>query len=314
VQTLEHVRERAAAYPELVSRALGQLGMLALERGELELAESQLTSAIERLDGVAGAALEQAWVMFHLATLRSERGELARAAARLEEVCARARALESPRLEGLARVNLATLAFYRGEEAEAEAGLVAALALARRVGDGRAEAGALLNLSFVYRAQGRLDVARAGYEEVLALSQRIGDNATQGVALGNLAELERACGQPSAARARLWEALEIARRRGESRWTCHVLGELATQLVDDASQREEALALLDEAELLACGVEDDGALVRVTLHRAHVLSLSDDPEGATREARRAQALLAAAGVPEEDPLWATARALEEAMS
>jgi predicted ATPase/tRNA A-37 threonylcarbamoyl transferase component Bud32 len=296
-RALESVCEDVSA-GRLRAPALGYLGMLLGDRGEVERAAQLLQEA---LGGLPRDAHEQALFMLNAALLRAEHGQVEQALLGYEAALARARAQENLRIEGLARANIATTHYYLGRLDEAERGLTSALALARRVGDRRAEAAMWGNLSFLYRQQGRLDEAQRGYEATLALARRVGDRATEGVVLGNLADLARARGDREGTMEGLWAALDVARERGEPRWIAYWMGELGA-LLGELGRVREALELLDEAELLAGGIGEQVRLARVLVHRAYVLCLNDERGSATATLARAVALLEAMQVPPEADL------------
>jgi predicted ATPase/tRNA A-37 threonylcarbamoyl transferase component Bud32 len=297
------VLESVCADPDaghLGPSALGYLGMLLGDRGDVDRAAQLLQDAMAALPRTSSSAHEHALFMLNAAILRSEHGQVEQALLGFDEALARARAQENTRLEVLARANIATSHYYQGRLLEAERGLTSALVLARRVGDRRAEGAMLGNLSFLYRQQGRLDEAQRGYEATLALARRVGDRATEGVVLGNMADLARARGDKEGAREGLWAALDVARQRGEPRWVAYWLGELGA-LLGELGRAGEALELLDEAELVARGLDEQMRLARVLAHRAYVLCLDGQRALAQDALVRAEALMHALQVaPEAD--------------
>jgi tetratricopeptide (TPR) repeat protein len=162
------------------------LGSVHLRRDELDAARRHLSAAQTLLRSVGQASGTLAWTLIHLARLSVREGGRQAAARHLAESLTLARAIDDPELQANA---LTERALLTGEPADARA----ALALATGVGHPRQEMLARSALGELLAARGDAAAAREQFAAALELA----------VALGDPAERDRArAGLPRRARAR----------------------------------------------------------------------------------------------------------------
>jgi tetratricopeptide (TPR) repeat protein len=209
--------------------------------------------------------------------------------------------------EGGTTNNLAILAGRRGHRREAEEGYRRALALVTEAGHARFQANIRGNLATFDVEAGRLSAYMAEEREVLRLQRELGNRASELGSATSLADVLGICGRFEEAEAFLEEAARIAREGGnrdfesvvEAQWGAHLerkgdpgaaegrfraahsmaresgstgraranLRDLAGVLAE-LGRRDEALALVREADAIPAGQDEDGGPVRLAFRRA----------------------------------------------
>ena len=177
-------------------------------------------------------------------------GDLAHAAAVLEEALEARRGLGDPWGLAVALRSAGVAAFSQGDVARAALLNEEALALSRQIGDERGIAAALGNLGVVADEQGDLAGAEALYTEVLERFRQLGDQRGVAATLDNLGSLTRLRGDLEQAERLHEEALDLRRGLGDAFGVGHALHELAS--VAWARGDAERAAMLYEEELDLC--------------------------------------------------------------
>ncbi len=202
--------ETAAALhvPAALPRVERKLADIYRRRGEWELAESHLQSALDAL-GEQGSAVERArlyadWSLTAHRCGRTNRArELAERALSLAEETGDARALvEAHNILGI-------LASRAGDSEAAQAHLQRSLALAEKLGDDSARAAALNNLALANGSAGATDRALTLAEMALAIYTAQGDRHREAALRNTLADLLYAAGRSEEAMAQLKRAVTI---------------------------------------------------------------------------------------------------------
>jgi non-specific serine/threonine protein kinase len=177
-------------------------------------------------------------------------GDLAHAAAVLEEALEARRGLGDPWGLAVALRSAGVAAFSQGDVARAALLNEEALTLSRQIGDKRGIAAALGNLGVVADEQGDLAGAEALYTEVLERFRQLGDQRGVAATLDNLGSLTRLRGDLEHAERLHEEALDLRRGLGDAFGVGHALHELAS--VAWARGDAERAAMLYEEELDLC--------------------------------------------------------------
>jgi DNA-binding SARP family transcriptional activator/tetratricopeptide (TPR) repeat protein len=204
--------ETAAAHADDVARpdVEHRIGALHLRRGEWELADAALASAIAELrqEDAARALADRS-----LAAHRRGREEDAEAFAHHALVLA-ART-DDHRALAQAHNLVGMLREARGDRATAVVELETSLVHARRAHDEAAEVAALNNLALAAARSGDLDRGLELVQEALALCARLGDRHREAALRNNLADLLHLAGRDDDAMAALKEAVAIFAEIGE---------------------------------------------------------------------------------------------------
>jgi tetratricopeptide (TPR) repeat protein len=200
----------ALAGPELAPELEHRIGALHLRRGDWELAEASLATALERLEGAAAArATADRSLAAHRRGLPDDAARLAADALALAEEAGDVRA------RAQARNVLGILAASRGDDADAVAHLEKSLALARAGGDDEAEAAALNNLALAVAAAGDATRAIELTEAGIAITVALGDRHREAALRNRHADLLHAAGRRDEAMAELKAAVAIFAEVGE---------------------------------------------------------------------------------------------------
>jgi predicted ATPase/DNA-binding SARP family transcriptional activator len=202
--------ETAAALhePEALPRIERKLADIYRRRGEWELAESHLQSALEAL-GEQGSVVERA-------RLYADRSLTAHRCGRMEQaqqLAGRALSLAEETGDTRALVEahniLGILASRAGDFEAAQSHLERSLALAETLGDDSARAAALNNLALAYGGAGATDRALVLAEQALAVYAAQGDRHREAALHNTLADLLYAAGRSEQAMAHLKQAVTI---------------------------------------------------------------------------------------------------------
>jgi predicted ATPase len=177
-------------------------------------------------------------------------GDLAHAAAVLEEALEARRSLGDPPGLAVALRSAGVAAFSQGDVARAALLNEEALALSRQIGDARGVAAALGNLAVIADEHGDLARAEALYTEVLERFRKLGDQRGIAATLDNLGSMTRLRGDLEQAERLHEEALALRRAMGDAFGVGHALHELAT--VAWARGDVDRAAILYEEELVLC--------------------------------------------------------------
>jgi tetratricopeptide (TPR) repeat protein len=173
--------------------ALGNLGILALDRGEAEeagrLYEGELAAARD-----TGRLSSEMWALDHLAELAEQHGELARAGDLWQQELALSRLLGNRQSEARVLSNCGALALRRGMLDEAQQLLAQALELARAVHDARAAGLTLTRLGNLHYARGDAAAGDAAFAAARATLAGTGDRLLLRTALGDWRDCLRQAG------------------------------------------------------------------------------------------------------------------------
>jgi tetratricopeptide (TPR) repeat protein len=198
----------ALAEPSALASIEHQLGNVHARRGEWELAESHLASALEAL-GEDDAEAQRARICADWSLMAHHRGETERAHQLARRALELAEAAQDAGAQARAYNILGILASHRGDTAAAREFLEGGLALAERMGDGGARVAALNNLALALSAQGEIAAALDTAEAALALSVAQGDRHREAALHNNLADLLHAAGRAEEALAHVRQAVTI---------------------------------------------------------------------------------------------------------
>ncbi|HSH79725.1 MAG TPA: tetratricopeptide repeat protein [Herpetosiphonaceae bacterium] len=202
--------ETAAALcaPEALAEVEQKLGNVHHRRGEWELAESHLESALAALpaDGSPGT---RARIFVDLSLNAHRRGQAERAVALAEQALRLAETTGDMRATAQAHNMLGMLANAHGRTGDARQHLERSLELAELLDDPGVRVAALNNLSLVCTAAGQIERARTLAETALTVSASLGDRHRVAALHNNLADLLHTAGQPKAAMEHLVQAVTI---------------------------------------------------------------------------------------------------------
>jgi len=193
--------------------AIGNLGVVHLELGDLEAALAYSTQAL----GISRELDEQrleAVSLVALGTIHLERGELDSATACLSEALAQCEQLGLAHAGAIARNILGGVCLRQGRTDAAFEHHRAALAVLRRLRARHDEAEVLQNLGATYREVGDYEQATAHCERALRLAVETGNLRYEADALNTLASVEHRTGGAAAALAKHASALELSRSAG----------------------------------------------------------------------------------------------------
>jgi DNA-binding SARP family transcriptional activator/tetratricopeptide (TPR) repeat protein len=203
---------RAADWDDGLSTALGNLGVVHREAGELQPAADCFAEALE-INVRLGNTRKQALDLLNLGVVRAVLGRLASAADLFERATALSREEDSPSTTGMLVQCLGNARRYLGDLAAAERHLTAALAVFRDINDPSGQASVLDSLAGVHADAGRHARARELATEALVLARQTGFGRTESAALNTLGLVEP---DPAAALSRHDEALAVAVATGHS--------------------------------------------------------------------------------------------------
>jgi predicted ATPase len=226
-------------------RALGALGRIHHEIGQVEQARAALEQALE-LHREFQDRRAEGWTLNRLAAVCRAQGRMDEARALFEQALAIAREVGDRRDEAPILNNLATLHQNQGRMDEARSLYEQALALDRELGDRRLEGGTLGNFASLHHNQGRIEEARLLHEQALGIHRDVGSRRDEGIELANLAELHREQGRIQEARGLYEQALAVQREIGNREFEAFTLSDFAV-LCHDQGRLDEAGAHLERA-------------------------------------------------------------------
>jgi predicted ATPase/DNA-binding SARP family transcriptional activator len=186
--------------PELKIRATLAVAVMAYGQGDNERVVVYMTALLELSRQVGGDAYAGAYARAGLGLVALNRGELVKAAARLEE--ALPLFLECGELWTASQTHtwLGTVLLLQGDQERAVARFEEGLAMARWIGDRAATYNALYALGQVALVRGEHELATSSFREGMGLSEEMGDLANVAYCLEGLATVAGARGEaePSA--------------------------------------------------------------------------------------------------------------------
>lgn len=199
------------------------------------------------------------------ASLAYRRGDLAVAAAYLDEALTLVSPQDQPLETSELLVGYASIEDERGEVAKARAHFEEALALARRTGNRRGEANVLANMASLDNGAGDAAGATARLREALDAARAAGDAALEGTILGNLGATEANQGHLLDAIALLKQAYALARARSDSHFEMRIGTQLVWVLAPfDRADEVRALA----RRVLALGAAANDRIAQAEAHWA----------------------------------------------
>ena len=196
--------------------------------------------AIEAYQFLAKASPGDTDILYELASLYENSGDLAQAAAALERV----HNLDPRRIDILlaqGRVQIKTSNPQKGLEH-----LATALNLAIQAGNEEQKADILQAIGVGYADMHRLDEALRSYEDSLAIKRRLNLKSGAATSLNTIANVQNALGKSDLALKNFNESLEIRREIGDKAGIGDVLIDLGTFYVD-RGQPDEALNLYKQS-------------------------------------------------------------------
>jgi len=196
--------------------ALGNLGLVYHERGDLEKAEEHHKQAL-KIDREIGNRLGEAQDLGNLGLIYTTRGDLDEAEQHLQQVLDVFRKLGNRLGEANALGNLGNVYSQRGELEKAEECHKQALEIDREIGNRQCEAQDLGNLGTVFGQRGGpgdTDKAEEHFKQALEIRREIGNHLGEAQDLGNLGNVYRQRGDLEKAEAHYRQALELDRENG----------------------------------------------------------------------------------------------------
>ena len=176
---------RAANLPEGEAAALGNLGNVCLERGDLDQTEEYYSQALA-INRETGDRRDEAGALGNLGVVYRRRGDLDQAEEHFKQSLVIHREIGSRLNEASALGNLGNIYLARRDSGQAEEYHQRSLEIKREIGNRLGEARSLGNLGNVYRHRGNLARAKDHYEQALAIDSKIGYRLGQAQDLGNL--------------------------------------------------------------------------------------------------------------------------------
>lgn len=259
-------------------RALRKIG-----RVQNEQLPGSGTAAWEKALAMLGAVedvAEEAMIREQASKIAFITGHFDQGIAEAEAALAAAVRAKDPAGQSRAYKSLALNLHARGYRERVREYLQRALELAAEAGDLEAELKALNDIGYVTMTEGDFEQARAALERSTALVEKLGELPTLLLPIGNLAELSFYEGR--------WdEAERLARRmtallaeRYARAWPFAADAALLAKVRYLRGQREEAVALLDEAEDAAQVASTPAYLSRIDNLRALIALKEGDPHRA----------------------------------
>lgn len=226
--------------PDLYAAATAAVGVAALRRGDLELADALLTESLD-LNRKFGWLAGQAVQLSNLGLVKRSCGDLAQADRLTRESLALSRQLKRSDGEAIALGNLGLVELDRGDLDAADRLACESLAINQKSDCLEGEAGNMMNLGLVAQSRGDLDRAAELFGRSLELNRQLDRVEGQANALGNLGVVFLERGDLEAAAANLQQALQLNRRlgrvHGQANQICNLgLLELARGNLDAAER------------------------------------------------------------------------------
>jgi predicted ATPase len=328
--------------------ALGTLGILAIEQGQVPEATARFEAALaihqaeghRRLEGIARRSLgsvdylqgkmtaagehyesalailretgdrrEIAKTLLNLGGWHGEQGRLDEANRCSEAALAAAREVGDRRSEGIILLNLGHHCQAKGLAAAAERLFQDALSLFRDIGDRISLADAHLSLGALHQDQG--SGAADQYQAGLKIYRGAGNRPGEALALGRLGELDLSEGRTESARERLQAALVILQEVGDAFYGGVFLGALAE--LQATSDMTAARASLDQGEALLRDVGEQAALAIFLCRRGRIEMTDGNPEAAQAALTEAEGLAQALDASEDSSVARAVAALRQSL-
>ncbi|MBL8714880.1 MAG: tetratricopeptide repeat protein [Myxococcales bacterium] len=253
---------------ELEGRAVGSRALYSNYQGTMEAVRRDLEIALA-LQRRAGDDEHACIALGNLGNALRDLGRMDEARARYEEAIALARRIGFRRYEGFHLGNLGGLLHWQGRLVEARAHHEDALAILREVSDLRFAAFFAGNLGVILQELELFEEAEARFSEAISLGRAVGDQRLLPGFVGYRATLAHERGDLEEARVRYREALAGFASAGDARHEALVTAALGA-LEATLDHGVEAARLLDHAEGLARGLDDQLRVGIVAVHRAHL--------------------------------------------
>jgi tetratricopeptide (TPR) repeat protein len=187
---------RQLLQPDGLAHALSNLGLVALDVGNLAEAHALTTEAVA-LARAGGLAWTLALMLYNAGAVIDAHGHEAAAQHLLQESQARFQRLGDQWGQSISIVHLGLMAARQGDYPRAQALVLEALTMQRAEDDVWGSVAALALLGQIAQRQGDSEAALAFYEEcVTRLYASVGDQATLAVALHGLGTLAQEHGRP----------------------------------------------------------------------------------------------------------------------
>ncbi len=174
------------------SRLLRLDGLMAMQMGDLDEADSQLRRGLE-IDRASNDRAQVSAALDALAQLELRRGQLTEAREHFLERRQLADELGDRRELAVILARLGNVEQLAGDLAAAKPYFEESLKNSEELGDGYLTAGTLHNLASIYLTEGDRDQARQSWKSALELNRRLGNRAWQAhnlISLGHLEKLE----------------------------------------------------------------------------------------------------------------------------
>ena len=191
------------------ARALDNLGLDYLARGEDKLAEQKFEEA-RKLNHIVGDSRIEAAILDHKIMLHRMREELERAEKLANEALRRVKKLGDSRMEARLRGNLGLILSSKNAHSQAMEEHNKHYKIAQKTGDRWGEIAALDHVGEVFRALGDYSEAENKHNEALIMAREAGHRPMEARALGNLGVLYQARKQHAKALESHQEHLRIA--------------------------------------------------------------------------------------------------------
>lgn len=266
---------RRADWAEGESSALGNLGTVLREKGDLRQAVDCLAAALE-INVRIGSTRKQVLDMMNLGVVYAALGRLASAAQLFERATEVNREAGSPSTTSMLAQCLGIARRYLGELPAAERHLTTALTTTREIDNRWGQASVLESLAGVHADAGRPERARSTVEEALRLAREAGSRRVEAAALNTLGLV-----QPDPTRALAYhdEALGVAIAAGHTAGRIEALIGQASAHVDLGAHPEAERAA---GEALAFARDSDHRLLEGQACTALAAAARDPATAATR--------------------------------
>ena len=232
--------------------ALGHLGNVYINKGEIDRAGELFTQAID-IAREMGDKETESINLGNIGSISLNRGELDRAAALFTQALDIAREIGNEHSVGIHLGNLGNIYRQQGDLNRGRSHYIQALNIARKFGNKRGEGSTLANLGSTYHLKGELDLADSHYTQALKIAREIGNKRSETLTLGSLGIVYSNKGELDRAAAHHTQALDIAREIGDKQNEGINLGNLGDILFQQQRLEEaedayrKAIPISDEA-------------------------------------------------------------------
>ncbi len=230
--------------------ALEALAGLSLDEGDLENAVIYATRAENLASQQGEDPAHHGHLLALLGDIRLELGEIDEAVSTYFSAIETLQATGDKLSLGVVQTKLGSACLDRGDFTQAITMLSEALTIFERAGRTDYLGRVLGNLGTAYGRMGQWEEAEKRHRQALEIARQLDDIEEQERQLANLAYIAQARGDREAMLACYRQALDLAYRAGEVVWQVHYLDVLGRVLMDDVSQVELAVMLLEEADAL----------------------------------------------------------------